>query len=1063
MPRFGSRLGTRLAAAVVGTALLAGSAVGTVAVLQARDTLRASIQSRSLAAAELAADQTLNYVTDARNDALLLASRSDIRSSVEQSDWAALVPQLRQWLDMNPHNDTVTIFDLDGMARAAGASSVTARADNAPRSVADRDWFQRVLATGQPSLGTPTASRGSGRPVVPFGVPIFATDGTLRAIMVAPISLSALSEMLLKVRVDDDSSAAIDDIQRGVILADADLSRLLQPTQSAFDTSHIRSEGERALFETNVPDGTQVLAAFAPVRDLRWGVRVYQPTSTAFAPLNEMIAKTIGLVALALVLATSFAVLLGMWITRPLHQLRTTAMAMAEGDLARRAAIRRDDEIGDMGNAFDAMAERLASTVRRLEEDVRERQRIEAQLREGQERLRAFFDAAPIGINILDASARTIQANQALQDMIGYTEEELIGRTFRDYSHSDEQKSDEIAIREMRAGGTAEIVRREKAYQHKDGHKVWVQITAATPRDEHGRPRFFVSMIENVSDKKHAESALADSEHRNRAVLNTALDGILTIDDKGRVTAANPAAEAMFDRTVHDARGRDIAELIVLDGDTSWQTSDSFVGRRLEATARRRDGSLLPVELAIAGYELRERREYTIYVRDITLRRQAEEERRQAEERLTRQALYDSLTTLPNRTLLHDRLQQAIAAARRSGEPLGLLLLDLDRFKEVNDTLGHHAGDELLQQVGVRLQEVLRASDTVGRLGGDEFAIVLPGNAEAGAVADKVLRALESPFSVEGHSVAMGASIGVAVFPDHGDDAPALLRRADVAMYNAKRTRGGFTLYSPEHDQHSLERLALLAELREAVARDELVLHYQPKVALNDRTVVGVEALVRWQHPKRGLLGPDLFIPLAEQSGVIRLLTSWILRAALQQVRAWQTVGPAVPVAVNLSPNSLQEQDLTAEIAALLEETGVSPDLLEIEITESAYMARPQAVINTLEQLRQMGVHVAIDDFGTGYSSLSYLTQLPADEVKIDRSFVRGMVDNERHATIVRSIVELGHSLGLRVVAEGLEDERTYRWLKAINCDAAQGYYLGPPAPAEELLAVLVQPDSAAA
>ncbi|HEY3058366.1 MAG TPA: EAL domain-containing protein [Chloroflexota bacterium] len=439
-------------------------------------------------------------------------------------------------------------------------------------------------------------------------------------------------------------------------------------------------------------------------------------------------------------------------------------------------------------------------------------------------------------------------------------------------------------------------------------------------------------------------------------------------------------------------------------------------------------------------------------MRDITARRRAEEERRQAEELLTRQALHDALTELPNRTLLHDRLQQAIVAGGTSAQQVGLLLLDLDRFKEVNDTLGHHAGDQLLQQVGHRLQEAVRTSDTVGRLGGDEFAIVLPDTTDAGAVADKVLRALEAPFSIEGHSLAVGASIGVASFPEHGDDAQALLRRADVAMYSAKRTRGGgFALYSADQDQHSLERLALLAELREAIARDELVLHYQPKVELASGSIVGVEALVRWNYPQRGMVPPDQFIPVAEQSGLIRPLTSWVMRAALRQVIAWQRSGLAVPVAVNLSPHSLQEQHLAQEIADLLRHTNVSPELLEIEITENAYMARPHAVIANLEQLRAMGVRVAIDDFGTGFSSLSYLMNLPVDELKIDRSFVRELAQNEGHAAIVRSIVELGHSLGLRVVAEGLEDRATQARLIELGCDLAQGYLLGRPAPAEHV------------
>jgi diguanylate cyclase (GGDEF)-like protein len=426
-----------------------------------------------------------------------------------------------------------------------------------------------------------------------------------------------------------------------------------------------------------------------------------------------------------------------------------------------------------------------------------------------------------------------------------------------------------------------------------------------------------------------------------------------------------------------------------------------------------------------------------VHTEDIT-------ERKRAEVALAHQALHDALTGLPNRVLLGDRLQQAILSADREKRALALLVMDLDRFKEVNDTLGHHAGDRLLQEIARRLRGALRASDTVARLGGDEFAVVLPGSSDATDTAVKLVQALEAPFELEGHTLALGASVGIALYPQHGETVESLLRSADVAMYTAKRARSGVAVYAPDQDQHSVDRLGLLAELREALTRDdELLLYYQPKWDLRSGGLAGFEALARWQHPRRGLLEPDEFIDLAEQTGLMRPLTRYVLQAALRQARAWQQIGLRMPVAVNLSPSSLQDIQLASEIEQLLAESGVAADLLEVEITEEAYMTQPEVAAATLARLRGMGVRVAIDDFGTGYASLVYLQKLPVDRIKIDRSFVRALRHDESHATIVRSLIDLGHNLGLEVVAEGVEDEATRSGLAALGCDYAQGYALG--------------------
>ncbi len=534
---------------------------------------------------------------------------------------------------------------------------------------------------------------------------------------------------------------------------------------------------------------------------------------------------------------------------------------------------------------------------------------------------------------------------------------------------------------------------------------------------------------------------------RTGLILNSAGEGIYGLDLGGVITFVNPAATRMLgyqpnelvgqpgDRLFHGSMAEDPVRATLAEGRLQPISNDLF---------RRKDGTLFPVEYQVTPIHERGRiLGAVVTFRDIT-------ERKRAEAALEHQALHDALTGLPNRALLRDRLQQALLNAQRDGESLALLLLDLDRFKEVNDTLGHQAGDQLLQQVAERLRGALRASDTLARLGGDEFAVVLPTATEAGAVlsAERLTQALEAPFLVDEQPLEVRASIGIALFPDHADSAETLQRRADVAMYVAKRAGSGAAIYNPAQDQYSAERLALVGELRQAITAGALRLHYQPKVDVQTGRLLGAEALVRWQHPQRGLVPPDQFIALAEQTGLIRPLTHWVLDAALRQCAAWRRAGREVPIAVNLSMRNLLDTQLPTLVAELLARHQVPPALLKLEITESAVMADPQRVIEIIRQLRALGVEFAVDDFGTGYSSLSYLKQLAIQQVKIDRSFVKGLAHDANDRAIVRATIELGHQLGLDVVAEGVEDRETLELLRALACDGAQGYYLSRPMPA---------------
>ncbi len=421
---------------------------------------------------------------------------------------------------------------------------------------------------------------------------------------------------------------------------------------------------------------------------------------------------------------------------------------------------------------------------------------------------------------------------------------------------------------------------------------------------------------------------------------------------------------------------------------------------------------------------------------------------------ISRLVFKDPLTGLPNRVLFNDRLQQAVSTAKRKQTPMSVLMMDLDNFKNVNDTLGHHAGDLLLREVADRLSAVLlRDSDTIARLGGDEFAMLLPtdGVALAQTVAYRIIQALEQPFAIDGQIVDSKASIGIASCPEHGPDASALMRQADVAMYTAKRDGSGIAVYDPRHDEHTAGRLSLLGELRSAVERNELVLDYQPGVDLQTGQLTHMEALVRWQHPQRGLVGPDQFIPFAETSGFIDTITREVLRMAIRQCAEWRRAGLTITISVNISACDLMSPNLLNTFAALLHDNDILPRWIKLEITESSIMRDPVRAMETLERLCRMGFTLSIDDFGTGYSSLAYLKKLPVGELKIDKSFVFGMIHGKADAAIVRSTIELGHNLGLKVVAEGVEDEATLKLLKSLNCDTAQGYFLSRPMPAADV------------
>jgi diguanylate cyclase (GGDEF)-like protein len=422
------------------------------------------------------------------------------------------------------------------------------------------------------------------------------------------------------------------------------------------------------------------------------------------------------------------------------------------------------------------------------------------------------------------------------------------------------------------------------------------------------------------------------------------------------------------------------------------------------------------------------------------------------------QAMHDALTDLPNRLQFSEVIARRFENARSKSIRGAVLLIDLDRFKEVNDTLGHQTGDALLCQIGPRIQPALPDGGVVARLGGDEFAVMIPDVAadEALRIGEAIIAVLQPPFPLDEFNLEVQASIGIAIFPDHGNTADGLIKHADIAMYFAKGRNSGVEIYNAEHDQNSRRRLSLLSELRIALTNGEVVLYYQPKLDLSSDTVIGVEALVRWQHPIFGMIPPAEFVPFAEHTGLIRPLTNFVLRAAVEQARAWVDAGIDTAVAVNLSARSLHDGAISNEVANLLSEFSLPASRLQLEITESSIMADPARAKRVLEDLEAMGLHLSIDDFGTGYSSLSYLQDLPVREVKIDMSFVTNVLENPRDRVIVRSTIELAHQLGLRATAEGIRSAAAQEWLRSAGCDQGQGFHIAPPMAAGEVTSWLI-------
>jgi len=561
--------------------------------------------------------------------------------------------------------------------------------------------------------------------------------------------------------------------------------------------------------------------------------------------------------------------------------------------------------------------------------------------------------------------------------------------------------------------------------------------------------REFNAKLEGIV--KERTFKLKESEAKSRSIVESASEGVIVIDERGAIETFNRGAQRIFGYSPEEIIGRKIKLLIPSSrqedpdgtlGGLLDMGGEEMIGIDREVEGRRKDGSVFPLELSVNEVQFGGRRLFTGVLRDIT-------DRKLTEERLKYLAHYDAVTGLPNRVLFMDRLNQTLARFPWHSRGAAVAFLDLDRFKPINDSLGHEAGDALLKEVGTRLANCLRTGDTVGRMGGDEFTILLADLArpdDVMGICRNIIASLSAPFVIGGRELFVSASIGVSVFPSDGRDSDTLLKNADAAMYRAKEQgRNNCQLYSPEMNAKASAHLEMQFSLRQALERKQLLLHYQPVVDLQAERIVGMEALIRWQHPDKGLIRPADFIPMAEETGLITPIGEWVLREACRQLKVWQANGlPIDRVSVNLSARQFQQPTLVKMLKGIITESGVAPHTLELELTESIMQHQDKA-IRILEELHALGIQIAIDDFGTGYSSMNYLKQLPIQRLKIDRSFVNEITRDSVDAAIVTAVITLAHSLRLKVVAEGVETQPQFELLRSLQCDEMQGYLFSKP------------------
>jgi diguanylate cyclase (GGDEF)-like protein/PAS domain S-box-containing protein len=790
-------------------------------------------------------------------------------------------------------------------------------------------------------------------------------------------------------------------------------------------------------------------------------------------------------------------------IVRPLRDLAQHSRELADGNYCVRIDCDSYDEIGQLADSFNDSAQRIGNLIVRIDQDRQN-------LRQAESMFRGFAENSVVGVYIVQEGQFRF-VNPKMAEMFSYRQEEMVSSvSVFDLVPDHDRYNVEENIRKRLSGEVREV-RYERQARRKDGSLFDVEVFGSQMKID-GKSATIGIMLD-ISERKRLDLALRVLSACSQALVRATDESVLLTEVCGIVReisgypfvwvglAEDGAAKKVRPAALAEAEEGALLSTI---GHVSWDESDT--GKGITGTAIRRgevvvlrdmqtgavhapwrefmirhaivSAMSLPLKagnkilgaLTVYSHEANTFRPDEVRVAEeladnlaygiMALR--AEAARRQYAQQLEYHAGHDILTGLPNRALLQDRLNQAIAFASRYCYPIWILFLDLDRFKFVNDSLGHNAGDTVLNTVAARLQSAVRETDTVARLGGDEFVLVLPERMDerlTSNVVQRIMDTIAGPLTVEGHEFVLGCSIGIAAYPGDGADPETLIRNADLAMYRAKETgRNNFQFYTAAMNERLLERLRIEGDMRTALERKEFVLHYQPQIDLCSGRTVGMEALIRWQHPTLGMVPPLRFIGLAEETGLIIPIGDWVLRTACAQAKAWQRAGfPDLCVAVNLSARQFAQNDLVESIASALQESGLAPRYLELELTESLVMSDIDGAIEILRALKDLGVHLSLDDFGTGHSSLSYLKRLPIDTLKIDQSFVRDITHAPDDEAIVASIISLAHNLKRRVIAEGVETKEQLSYLRRHGCTQIQGYYFSKPVSAESFERLLQQ------
>ena len=758
------------------------------------------------------------------------------------------------------------------------------------------------------------------------------------------------------------------------------------------------------------------------------------------------------IVTLLVVVAVLVAVAIAFLVTSKMaKEMRTRLLA--------ERAVRKFNT--DLEQRVEQRTEELARSNQQLTEEIAERKEAE----ERSHLQAAALQAAANSIVITDVKGNIIWVNSAFTRLTGYSAEEAVGQNPRVLKSGKHDSSFYAHLWKTISSG--EVWHGEVTNRRKDGSYYDEEMTITPVRAESGEITHFVAMKQDVTTRKAVAQALLHAEEKYRAMVEDAVVGMYQITPDGKFLSANRAlAKAAGYDSPQDFL-HDVANATQMYGDPKRReelrrlmAAEGKV-RDFEIVVRTRSGqqrAVLVNARAVrnnAGADLY----YEGTLQDIT-------DRKAAEQQVQYLAYYDALTGLPNRTLFQDRLSKALASARRRREKLALLFLDLDDFKKINDSLGHSAGDLLLKEVAERLKRWAREQDTVARLGGDEFVVILTSlkDADGAALAaDRLMKAMSAQFVIQGHVLSTSCSVGISVFPDHGRDGEALVKNADAAMYSAKELgRNNFRFFTQEMNSRAMERLTLENSLRVALEKKELFLVYQPQMDIATGQITGAEALLRWQHPELGLVPPNKFIPIAENSGLILSIGEWVLKTACAQALQWQDEGlPALPVAVNVSAVQFRHNRFLQVVRQVLDQTGLPPQYLELELTEGMLLSNADLTLSVLQELSEMGVKLSIDDFGTGYSSLSYLRHFPVSKLKIDRSFVCDITSDPDDAAITGAIISMAKNLNLKVIAEGVENEEQMSFLREHACDEVQGYYFSRPLSVENFSEKLrTQPQS---